>query len=69
MQLIIREPIRALALSYCEKRGIPTQRQKNPERMVPRVAGILFSISGVNTAAVIVTKSWYDAVADHAEPR
>lgn len=35
IMLIMNEPKRALALSYCEKRGMPTQRQKMPENKVP----------------------------------
>lgn len=35
IMLMMSEPRRALALSYCEKRGIPMQIQKNPEKRVP----------------------------------
>ena len=33
--LIINEPKRALALSYCEKRGMPTHKQNKPDNKVP----------------------------------
>lgn len=33
--LIIKDPIRARALSNCENRGMPTHKQKRPESNVP----------------------------------
>jgi len=35
MMLMIKDPILARALSNCEKRGMPTHRQKSPESKVP----------------------------------
>lgn len=35
IQLITKAPILPLIRSCCEKRGMPKQRQKNPENIVP----------------------------------
>lgn len=35
IMLMMNDPILARALSNCEKRGMPTQRQKSPESRVP----------------------------------
>ena len=35
IQFMMNDPIRPLAPSCCEKRGIPMQRQKNPLKIVP----------------------------------
>lgn len=37
MQLMTKLPIRPRALSCCEKRGMPIQRQKKPEKIVPKI--------------------------------
>lgn len=42
IQFRANEPSRARAPSYCENLGIPMQRQKKPDKIVPRPGTITF---------------------------